>query len=89
MAASRSTIRRCGTPPIPCSMSSMMAPGSSVRGLSEVAIARSAASAAIRPMSGRLPLSRSPPQPNTTMSRPRVSGRSVASARSSASGVWA
>ena len=48
----------------------MIAPGSSVRGLSEVTTATSASSAAIRPMSGRLPLSRSPPQPNTTTSRP-------------------
>ncbi len=50
--------------------SSTMLAGSSVRGLSEVTTARSASRAAISPMSGRLPRSRSPPQPNTTISRP-------------------
>ena len=43
--------------------------GSSVRGLSEVTIARSLSSVAILPIIGRLPLSRSPPQPKTVMMR--------------------
>ncbi len=48
---------------------STIAAGSSVRGLSDVTIARSASRAAISPIIGRLPRSRSPPQPNTTISR--------------------
>ena len=51
-------------------ISAMIASGSSERGLSEVTITRSASRAAISPISGRLPRSRSPPQPNTTCSRP-------------------
>src|SRR5437588_1603512 len=46
-----------------------MAAGSSLRGLSSVTITRSASRAAIAPIIGRLPASRSPPQPNTTMRR--------------------
>ena len=42
-----------------------------------------------RPSSAAWCGSRSPPQPNTQISRPRVSGRSAASTRSSASGVCA
>ena len=56
----------------PARISSMIAAGSSLRGLSEVTIARSASSAAIRPISGRLPRSRSPPQPKTQITRPVV-----------------
>ena len=48
----------------------MIASGSSERGLSDVTIVRSARRAAISPISGRLPLSRSPPQPNTHHRRP-------------------
>ena len=44
--------------------------GSSVRGLSEVSTTTSLARAAASPMSGRLPRSRSPPQPKTVMSAP-------------------
>jgi hypothetical protein len=47
----------------------MIASGSSLRGLSEVTIATSASSLAIRPISGRLPRSLSPPQPKTQMTR--------------------
>ncbi len=47
-----------------------IAAGFSLRGLSSVTMTRSAFSAAIAPMSGRLPGSRSPPAPNTTTSRP-------------------
>ena len=43
----------------------MIASGSSERGLSEVTITTSASRAAISPISGRLPRSRSPPAPNT------------------------
>ena len=66
----------------------MMACGSSVRGLSDVTTAWSAARAAL-PMMGRLLASRSPPQPNTQTVRPGVSAMMDASAFSSASGVWA
>ena len=41
--------------------------GSSLRGLSSVTITLSAFCAAIAPISGRLPASRSPPAPNTTI----------------------
>ena len=43
--------------------------GFSLRGLSSVTMARSALAMATLPISGRLPLSRSPPQPNTTTRR--------------------
>ena len=46
-------------------------------------------SVAISPIKGRLPGSRSPPQPKTTASRPAVWGRSASSAFASASGLWA
>ena len=49
----------------PASTSAIIASGSSLRGLSEVRIARSASRPAIPPISGRLPRSRSPPQPKT------------------------
>jgi hypothetical protein len=39
--------------------------GSSLRGLSSVTMTSSASRSAISPICGRLPLSRSPPQPNT------------------------
>src|SRR5262249_37794493 len=65
------------------------ASGSSVRGLSLVAIRRSAKRATASAISGRLARSRSPPQPKSAMSRPRVSGRSVRSTFSTASGVCA
>ena len=51
-------------------MAARIAAGSSLRGLSSVTMTRSAISAAIAPISGRLPASRSPPAPNTTTSRP-------------------
>jgi len=44
---------------------------------------------ATAPMSGRLPRSRSPPQPKTTTSRRGPSARSASRARASASSVWA
>ena len=47
-----------------------MAAGSSLRGLSDVTTTTSARAAAIAPMAGRLVASRSPPQPNTTSTRP-------------------
>src|SRR5262245_33014037 len=47
-----------------------MAAGSSLRGLSSVTITRSALATAISPIIGRLPASRSPPQPKTTTRRP-------------------
>ena len=52
-----------------------------MRGLSEVSTTRSAARAAASPMSGRLPRSRSPPQPKTAISAPGVSGRSAVEQR--------
>ena len=41
------------------------------------------------PICGRLLRSRSPPQPNTQISRPLVNGRQALSALSRLSGVWA
>ena len=67
----------------------MIASGSSERGLSEVTITRSASRGAISPISGRLPRSRSPPQPNTTCSRPLGQLAAARSTFSSESGVWA
>ena len=52
--------------PAPWRMSWMIASGSSLRGLSDVTIARRRARAATAPISGRLPRSRSPPAPKTT-----------------------
>ena len=57
----------------------MIRSGSSLRGLSEVTITRSLSRAATAPISGRFVRSRSPPQPNTVMSRPVASGRAVSS----------
>ena len=54
-----------------------MRAGSSLRGLSSVTMTSSASSAAIVPISGRLPASRSPPQPNTTRSAPRQCRRAA------------
>ena len=56
-------------------ISATIASGSSERGLSDVTIVWSARRAEISPISGRLPRSRSPPQPNTHSTRPLVSGR--------------
>ena len=78
-----------GSGPMPARISSMIARGSSLRGLSEVTIGTSESSAAIRPISGRLPRSRSPPQPKTQMSRPVVSSRAVRRTFASESGVCA
>ena len=61
----------------PATMSSMIASGFSVRGLSEVTTVRSASAPASAAMIGRLPRSRSPPQPKSTIRRPGVSGRSA------------
>src|ERR687892_448257 len=55
----------------------MIAPGSSERGLSEVTTARSERSAPARPISGRFSRSRSPPQPNTEITRPEVIRRAA------------
>ena len=55
----------------------MIASGSSERGLSEVTIVTSARSAAILPISGRFPRSRSPPAPKTTITRPGPSPRAA------------
>lgn len=74
---------------MPVRISSMMASGSSVRGLSEVTMARSAREAAMDPMMGRLVRSLSPPQPNTARSLPRVKARAFLRTVSRASGVWA
>ena len=67
----------------------MIASGSSERGLSEVTIATSASRAAIAAICGRLPRSRSPPQPKTAITRPAVSSRAAPSTFSSESGVCA
>ena len=67
---------------MPCTISLAMAAGSSLRGLSLVTTTRSASLAARRPISGRLPRSRSPPQPNTQINSPPepTAPRSAASA---------
>ncbi|MCY1301922.1 hypothetical protein D9M70_515590 [compost metagenome] len=70
-------------------ISARITSGISERGLSSVTIVTSASLVAISPMIGRLPLSRSPPQPKTTTTRPVVNGRTEASTFSSASGLWA
>ena len=85
-ARSTSTANGRGTP---ARIWSRIMRGSSVRGLSLVTTARSASAATSAPILGRLPGSRSPPQPNTQISRRRVSGRSAPSTLRSASGVWA
>ena len=64
-------------------------PGPRSGGCRWVSTARSAPRTAAAPMSGRLPRSRSPPQPSTTTSRPGVRGRSAARTVSTASGVCA
>ncbi len=89
IASRRSSIRSNERSGMPAAIASMIASGFSVRGLSLVTMATSANRAATAPISGRLPGSRSPPAPNTTMSRPETNGRSAVSARSRASGVWA
>jgi hypothetical protein len=73
----------------PRSTSARIRSGSSVRGLSLVATTRSLQRATPSAIRGRLARSRSPPQPNTVISRPPVSGRSVRTSFSTASGVWA
>ena len=67
----------------------MIASGASERGLSDVISATSASRAAISPMIGRLPRSRSPPAPTTTISRPDASSRAASSTCSSAPGLCA
>ena len=62
--------------------------GFSLRGLSLVKIGKSAAVSAL-PISGRLLLSLSPPQPRTAMTLPLVIARAVSSTLVTASGVWA
>ena len=62
--------RERSTRATPAMISAMICSGSSERGLSEVTTATSASRAAISPISGRLPRSRSPPAPNTQSTRP-------------------
>ena len=76
-------------PRIPLSTALMMASGSSERGLSDVTTATSARRATTSPMRGRFGWSRSPPAPNTTMTRPSVTARADVTTSASPSGVWA
>ena len=69
IARRRSSSTTCSRLPMPATISSAIACGSSLRGLSFVTYRRSARRAATAPISERLPLSRSPPQPKTTASR--------------------
>ena len=87
----RSPISSTSAPPgaTPDRTAARIAAGSSVRGLSSVTTSTSASRAAISPMIGRLPGSRSPPAPITTITWPSVSGRRVRIAASTASGLWA
>ena len=75
--------------PAPSRISSMIASGLSLRGLSDVMTTLSARRVATSPMSGRLPRSRSPPQPKTQCSRPAVIARASVRTFSSASAVCA
>ena len=84
--------RRRTRPPLgrcPLDRRSMIASGSSDRGLSLVTITRSASSAAARPIIGRFARSRSPPQPNTTITRPSADARAPRSTLWMLSGVCA
>ena len=67
-------------PGAPASTSRRILAGSSPRGLSSVTITRSDSRAATAPISGRLPWSRSPPAPNTVISRPPRHRRRAAAA---------
>ena len=82
-----------GTPAasgMPATISSTIASGCSERGLSEVTTVRPRAARAIAPICGRLPLSRSPPQPKTHEQAARRSARArPAGTFSSESGVCA
>ena len=89
MASRRSTISTASHPETPADTCATMAAGSSVRGLSDVTTARSAYRATAAPIAGRLAVSRSPPAPKTTISRPGTRGRIAASTLSRASGVCA
>ena len=91
MAVARSGSTMCGTSTrrIPTSASFMMASGSSERGLSLVSTTKSLASAAACPISGRLVRSRSPPQPNSVITRLGFSPRATAITLRSASSVCA
>src|SRR5258708_6038721 len=57
----------------------MIAPGRSLRGLSDVTHTRSARRASISPMTGRLPPSPPPPPPHTTPTPPPANARAAAS----------
>src|SRR5581483_9811539 len=83
---SSSIVYAAGCPP---ATSAAIASGASLRGLSEVRIARSASSRATLPIAGRLARSRSPPAPNTTVNRPRPSVRAARSTFARESGVCA
>ena len=76
-------------PSRPVSISAMMASGSSDRGLSVVTTLRSAFAVAAAPIRERFARSRSPPQPNTRIRRPDVSGRDARSTLRMLSGVCA
>ena len=74
----------------PATIAAMIESGSSERGLSDVTTTWSARRRAAAPISGRLSRSRSPPAPNTTISRPSSSRpRADSSTFSSESGVCA
>ena len=68
-------------PACPNGPASMMAVGSSERGLSEVSTTTSARRSATAPISGRFPGSRSPPHPNRQTTRPLWRGRGRPSTR--------
>ena len=70
-------------------MSSKIAYGSSVRGLSFVTNTMSQSASATAPISARFDASRSPPHPNTTMTFAAPVRRTLFMARRNASGVCA
>jgi len=90
MACSRSGTTSSGTVSggMPASTASMIAPGSSLLGLSDVTTTRSAAAAA-SPIRGRSATSRSPPHPKPMTILPSDTSPRVAITRSLPPGVWA
>ncbi|CAM5615428.1 hypothetical protein SCYAM73S_02997 [Streptomyces cyaneofuscatus] len=91
MAARRSVNRSNGVPvaAMPGAIWSRIASGSSYRGLSEVSTHRSEWVPAMVPISARLVVSRSPPQPKTVMTRPSAKPRIVVRTLLRESGEWA
>ena len=90
--SSRSCPRRLPAASAPRAISSRIASRSSPRGSSSVTTTSRARSAAIRPISGRFAVSRSPADPKTAMTPPpraAATGASRSSTVPSDAGLWA